>query len=171
MRQCPQCSAELDDSVKVCPACGATFPDAEPEPESSAGKKSSWVCPNCQERVPHVFEVCWNCGTNQDGVRDPEFVREPPEEEPAPEPPSPWAPWPPERCEQCGSHDIILGLSVGGDPKCGLEVLLPEPSEDKPPVPERPGQLLADVCGACGFTQFRIVNPKAFYGEYLRIVE
>lgn len=33
-----------------------------------------WTCPKCQSQVDPSFEVCWKCGTSQDGVEDPSFV-------------------------------------------------------------------------------------------------
>ena len=34
-----------------------------------------WTCPKCGAKVDPGFDVCWQCGTNQDGVEDPTFVR------------------------------------------------------------------------------------------------
>jgi len=34
-----------------------------------------WTCPECGSKVDPSFEVCWNCGTSVDGVRDPTFVK------------------------------------------------------------------------------------------------
>ena len=33
-----------------------------------------WTCPKCQSKVDPSFEVCWNCGTTEDGIEDPSFV-------------------------------------------------------------------------------------------------
>jgi hypothetical protein len=33
-----------------------------------------WTCPKCHSKVDPSFEVCWNCGTTEDGVEDPSFV-------------------------------------------------------------------------------------------------
>ena len=44
-----------------------------------------WTCPECGSKVDPSFEVCWNCGTTADGVRDPSFVKaddQPPIEDP-----------------------------------------------------------------------------------------
>ncbi len=44
-----------------------------------------WTCPECGSKVDPSFEVCWNCGTSVDGVRDPTFVTaddQPPIEDP-----------------------------------------------------------------------------------------
>ena len=34
-----------------------------------------WTCPKCQSKVDPSFEVCWNCGTTDDGVEDPTLVK------------------------------------------------------------------------------------------------
>ncbi len=33
-----------------------------------------WSCPECGEKVDETFDVCWGCGTDRDGSRDPSFV-------------------------------------------------------------------------------------------------
>lgn len=33
-----------------------------------------WICPKCGTKVDGSFEVCWSCGTTQEGVEDPSFV-------------------------------------------------------------------------------------------------
>lgn len=39
-----------------------------------------WRCAKCGERIEESFDNCWNCGTSKDGVEDPEFLAEPPED-------------------------------------------------------------------------------------------
>ena len=34
-----------------------------------------WTCPKCLTKIDKTFDVCWQCGTNVDGVEDPNFVR------------------------------------------------------------------------------------------------
>lgn len=34
---------------------------------------TEWRCPACNELVDVDLDVCWNCGTDRDGVRDPTF--------------------------------------------------------------------------------------------------
>ena len=34
---------------------------------------TTWQCPNCGEQHCEEFDVCWKCGTNLVGQRDPEF--------------------------------------------------------------------------------------------------
>ncbi len=33
-----------------------------------------WTCPKCATKVDPSFDVCWKCGTSQEGVEDPTFV-------------------------------------------------------------------------------------------------
>jgi hypothetical protein len=35
-----------------------------------------WRCPNCGEQIEPEFEVCWKCGTAQDGTRTEDFLAE-----------------------------------------------------------------------------------------------
>lgn len=38
--------------------------------------KTSWKCQNCDELCDRKYEICWNCGSHQDGSpADPDFVR------------------------------------------------------------------------------------------------
>jgi rubredoxin len=63
---------------------------------------ANWRCPSCREANPANFEVCWNCGTDRDGVADPEF-----------EPAIAFHP----QCEMCGY--LLFGLSENRCPECG----------------------------------------------------
>ena len=41
-----------------------------------------WYCSKCGEQIEDTFEVCWNCGTDEDGIVDYDFKpAEPPGEE------------------------------------------------------------------------------------------
>ncbi len=33
-----------------------------------------WTCPKCGTKVDPTFDVCWSCGTSEQGVEDPSFV-------------------------------------------------------------------------------------------------
>jgi hypothetical protein len=35
-----------------------------------------WTCPSCQADVEDQFEICWACGSNREGVVDPNFARD-----------------------------------------------------------------------------------------------
>lgn len=32
-----------------------------------------WQCVKCGETIEDTFEVCWNCGTSEEGIEDPTF--------------------------------------------------------------------------------------------------
>ncbi len=32
-----------------------------------------WTCPKCETEVEPEYDVCWKCGTSDDGVEDPTF--------------------------------------------------------------------------------------------------
>ena len=41
-----------------------------------------WYCAQCGEEIEDTFEACWNCGTGEDGIVDPDFKpAEPPGED------------------------------------------------------------------------------------------
>ena len=33
-----------------------------------------WTCPECSSKLDPSFDICWNCGTTPEGLRDPDFV-------------------------------------------------------------------------------------------------
>ena len=35
-----------------------------------------WKCLGCGIQVEDEFDVCWSCGTDVDGVEDPDFARD-----------------------------------------------------------------------------------------------
>ena len=39
-----------------------------------------WNCAQCREEVEDNFEICWNCGTSREGMRDPSFQQAEPVE-------------------------------------------------------------------------------------------
>lgn len=68
-----------------------------------------WTCPKCGTKVDPSFDVCWKCGTNQEGVEDPTFVGADesgpiPDAEPSPEVKSRWA----EVVGEDHSHDLVV---------------------------------------------------------------
>lgn len=34
-----------------------------------------WQCAKCLENLEDTFDVCWHCGTSQDGAEDPDFPK------------------------------------------------------------------------------------------------
>jgi len=104
MRRCPKCQAEGPEGMSICRHCGSILEDVDaakdvdsvvdeaeatsaikalPETEESAraedpdeaATSGDWTCATCSERLPEGFEVCWNCGTDRQGVVAPDFVR------------------------------------------------------------------------------------------------
>ena len=35
-----------------------------------------WTCPTCKEEIEDAFDACWNCGTDTEGQKDPDFHTE-----------------------------------------------------------------------------------------------
>ncbi len=53
-----------------------TFPQDEGEPTVAAEpeiERPDWTCSKCGAEVPGWFEICWHCGTDVEGVEDPDF--------------------------------------------------------------------------------------------------
>jgi hypothetical protein len=71
---------DLSDLVGLSPAPEKCAPPsdqaAEPSEEPATElARPAWKCAKCGNRVPGNFQVCWNCGTSQDGAEDPGFRR------------------------------------------------------------------------------------------------
>ena len=199
MRKCPKCSTEYDEDRKICRACGSALdeyvpptvetpppaPVVEPLPvldepilaefaEAPAKPRHSWTCQGCGKLVPGEFAVCWNCGADEQGIPDPDFVVEPKddwkklerklivdaEEVKSNEP----------HCPKCGSKKIIpnaricdqnknydqdLQLVVYGDPDAFI-------FKDR-----LFGKMTADICGECGHLELKVDNPRELYEHYL----
>jgi hypothetical protein len=196
MRKCPKCASQYGDELKLCRTCGAILeavendlpPPADPlPPEEELGDDTSpatppagsgsWKCPQCGESVPGEFEVCWNCGTGQDGTPDPGFGKdpesvpgepEPPESEPSEQPPV--AKPIDRRCARCGSATMIPNariLNAEGDVHVAVEGD-PQAMIFKNRLCER---LVADVCGDCGHVDLKVEHPRDLYEHYLQSIE
>ncbi len=131
----------------------------------------TWDCRQCKEEVPESLDVCWNCGTHQDGTPDPNFVREPLDELAAGQQlPTPCV-RPGYRCPTCGSTKLIpdtwiLDQGQGSDHQL-YAVVLGNP--DALVFKERVyGALTADICGDCGHADLKVNNPDELYRQYLR---
>ena len=48
--KCPKCKADVDDTAKVCPKCGAVF------------EAGGFECPECRSPVSERDKECPNCG-------------------------------------------------------------------------------------------------------------
>jgi hypothetical protein len=201
MQQCPKCSSQCSDELKICRTCGAILPAAERRPPQQAADDDlpvprtadvvpascgrcctdgpcndavsngpGWKCPQCGQSVPGSFSVCWNCGTSKDGTPDPNFRKEPADDEGAvisaaiveqlvddPEPVGPS----PRRCPRCGSSKIVPNVAVldhlGGNVQVDAD---PEALIFKDRLCVR---LFADLCGDCGHVEFKAEHPAALY--------
>lgn len=85
---------------------------------------AAWTCPQCRERVPANFEVCWACGSLH-GPEDIEVASLPAADSPAePKPASRAKPNLPAReslCPDCGG---TLHVASGVCPQCGARPAL-----------------------------------------------
>ncbi len=199
MRQCPKCFRQYDENHKICRACGAALLDVEPAasveevPQVTADERplsadhpaaaaesvrpTTWVCSQCGESVPGKFEVCWNCGANEDGEPDPGFSKEPADEDGWPELPeleqslgstTPGAEDAP-RCPRCGSLKIIPGATIQdqGEYSSGKLRIVVYGDPGAMIFKDRLyGTLTAYVCGDCGHVELYVDNPDELYDHY-----
>ena len=142
----------------------------EPRPLSS---ERSWRCPQCHKPVPNTFDVCWNCGTNQNGTPDPNFVKEPLEipRDVAEEEPMTRGDMRAHglQCPKCGSSKIIPKariLDQGQHSDGDLKVVIYGNPEALIFKNRLYGKLTADICGDCGHVELRVENPEELYDHY-----
>jgi hypothetical protein len=196
MRRCVKCSITYTDSSKICRSCGAILEDVadssapnvalrgdereqleliaeqalSTEVQGSRDRvkvKHAWACSRCGEEVPGSFDVCWNCGTDQRGVENPDF-----------------ADWKTEanvdaavveakrvnpigaaRCSVCGSVRMIQGARIEAHEGSLIKIVAyadPEAAFDDRVW----GDVTANVCGDCGHVQLRVSNAKELYDHY-----
>jgi hypothetical protein len=194
MRRCPKCDSRFGDDAKICRTCGAILEiagedlpqavEADPLPpeeeddadEATPVSRQPWTCPQCKQDVPGGFEVCWNCGTSEDGVADPHFSKDAESDENT-ESHAAWQT--PEItadvthdsngrvCVKCGSAKMIpdarmLNEGVSGEPQ-----LVVDANPDALIFKDRLfGQIVADICGDCGHVELRAVDPARLYEHY-----
>jgi len=151
-------------------------------------QERTWKCGKCGEDVPATMEICWNCGTSQDGVEDPNFVKAdtivPPEVAA-------------EEADGDELHDDPVAVRRTAEsrtelrcPRCGSTKVLPnvqtlvEIAHNTPLrllVDRKPdafilkdrlfGELTADVCGECGHVELRVSNGPELYEHYRKSLE
>jgi len=129
-----------------------------------------WVCTGCGERVPGAFEVCWNCEAAAPGAASsaPESVAAVANVAMSLADGSPDVA---RRCAACGSDKLLTGVTVldQGESSSGVLKLViygqPEAILFKKPLY---GELIADVCGACGHVQLRVRNPTELFAHHQR---
>ena len=107
-----------------------------------------WHCPNCKELVSGKFDVCWNCGTDPSGARDPDFRAE--VEVP-----------PVATCKECGYP--LHGLPTNVCPECGT-AFDPREKDTAPTVePTETPTALRPRCPQCGQGQ---LEPGVLQSSY-----
>ena len=193
MRECPKCSSQYGDDVKLCRTCGAILEavaeapsptaedDASPHEEDSpheaaSAKQHPWTCSQCGQSVPPSFEVCWNCGTSQDGVPDPGFRKEPVSDDDPRTRPN--RRQPPNglvvSCPKCGSAKIIPGTRIldQGQYSDGKLQVVVDGDPDALIFKNRfYDQLTATICGDCGHVELTVEPARELYEHYLRSQE
>jgi hypothetical protein len=199
MRECPKCSSTYGDDAKICRTCGAILEtieelsphlavsgatmhrDNERRP-ATAKRRGSWTCSHCGRPMPADFEVCQNCGTNENGVPDPEFSKErssnddrrPSSDDDRARDAAKLAVFSHRthrQCSKCGSVKVIPDARIRdqGEYSNGkLQVMVdgqPDAAVFKDSVY---GGVLAEICGDCGYIEVKVENPSELYGHYVR---
>lgn len=170
MQKCPKCESQYDGDLKICRRCGAILEPVDPPhaTQDAASGRPSWTCRQCGQRVPAGFEVCWSCGTSDDGTPDPAFSKEIAVD--AAVLPAPTAPVPrPRLCPRCGSSKIVpnarlvdrheqlsggLQVVVEGDPTAMI-------FKDR-----LYARVTADICGECGHLELKAENAGDLYKHF-----
>ena len=144
---------------------------------------SSWKCPQCGERVPSPFAICWNCQSSRDSTPTDSLVPDP-------------SPSPPEsalnetvveailvdgtptraasrstQCPGCGSTKMMHGVTIrdqGQGSDGSLKVVIAGNPAALMFKDRRYEVLRADVCGDCGRVDLRVANPAKLYRHYVK---
>jgi ribosomal protein L40E len=195
MRRCPKCDSHFGDDAKICRTCGAILEiaaeelpqavEADPLPpeeeedaeEATPASRQPWICPQCKQDVPGSFEVCWNCGTSEDGTADPHFSKDAESEDEshaAWQPPDLAADVPDVSngrvCMRCGSAKIIPDARMHNEGVSGAPQLVVDANPGALIFKDRLfGQIVADICGDCGHVELRAVDPERLYEHYRRL--
>jgi predicted RNA-binding Zn-ribbon protein involved in translation (DUF1610 family) len=153
--------------VTICGTCGTNLesvagePRPAVEPQEDAVQESSWKCPQCGQSVPGRFEICWNCGTDQDGVPDPGFSNEAAATGKSVAHP----------CPRCGSAKIIPNARMFDPSPYSARKLQVEVEADPNALifkDRRQEEVTADICGDCGHVELTVAHPQELYEHYLR---
>jgi hypothetical protein len=184
MHKCPKCSSQYGDDLKICRTCGAILDAvAEESPQTMendphdaiSAERPSWTCSQCGKLVPGSFEVCWNCGTSKDGVSDPEFSKEPGDDNDRT-----WLHGARERatakqlvqpCPRCGSSKIIPNTRILDQTHYSGGILQVAVDADPDAVIFKDrlyDQVTADICGECGHVELKVEHARELYEHYLR---
>ena len=134
-----------------------------------------WKCPNCHEEVEHNFDICWRCGTDREGISDPEFAADWDENSQAiADEQSSEFDQRVRSCIRCGSGRVIPCATIHdqGQHSDGKLYALILGNPDALLFRDRMyGEIRADICGSCGHAELRVQNPEELYQHYLRSLE
>jgi hypothetical protein len=167
--EAPQAVAARDDRFDetVLPVdladAAATLPKPTTEP---------WVCTQCGERVPANFDFCWNCEAAAEPLpaEDTDIA---PTETPSVAPPivpkilaKSVTRLPRPRCSKCQATQMMAGVTVldrGQGSPGNLNVVVYGDPDALLFKNTLYGELVADICGACGHVELRVLNPGELY--------
>jgi hypothetical protein len=195
-----------NDSSKICRSCGAILEEVAGEspsplamrldereqleliaeqalssvdqaPKDRLQVKYAWTCSECAERVPGTFDICWNCGTDRNGVVAPRNLEADANTEAIDSPPprqgdSAKVGVEP-RCTVCGSTKVVPNVQVldQGQHSGGTLQVVIYGDPDAIIFKDRLwGKIRADICGQCGHVQLRVNNFNELYDHYLNSI-
>jgi hypothetical protein len=199
MRVCPKCSKRGGDESKICRNCGGILeeipvaelaesdashrPGASPvdEPQvtgqdgaafSDDPDTTEWKCPQCGEMVPGTFDVCWKCysASKAEGKPNHEKERDAAEQD-AEDVGSGDEERLISKCSQCGSSEIMYGITVEDQGQhCDGQLRVVVFGDPQALIFKNRlhGRLQADICGQCGHVELRVANPRELYRRYRR---
>jgi hypothetical protein len=188
-KSAPADEAELITAENVFAAADVTDDDVdkwlkEDPPNANDGQPPpAWICPQCQKSNPGNFDICWKCFSSRDGELDPEYAPkadtarsicdveedEEADEDDVEEITSTSSSRP--SCSKCGSERVIRNARVldqGQQSDGHLQVMIFGNPEALVFKDRLYGKLTADICGECGYVEFRVLNPSQLYEHYLK---
>ena len=162
MRQCPRCSSKFSEDLNYCRLCGAELPKVVEKPPAPVVTDIPPPLPKEEAKVEMVVPP-------KISVSAP--VQEEPPPAPKPQPKREPAQKPPGRqCARCASPKVIPNVTVQADvngSKGKLQVYVDAIPNALVFKERRRADILADVCGECGYVALRVQDPAGLYYHYL----
>ena len=150
--------------------------DQSRDSEFATGEGTPWRCGRCLEDVPGTFDLCWKCGASRDGMIEAQFVSESSDaeeslevnaaadvEDRAPNE----GPW---KCAKCGASIVMRGLRLmdqGQGSDGGAKVVCYGNPAALIFKDACYGEVVADVCGRCGYVELRVANVGELYQHFV----